>query len=61
MFDPNFDPYDRLVGLEQEVLELRRNFFLRDQQLLQLVSQQNHLITLIRQLRLELDRVKNSD
>jgi hypothetical protein len=61
VFDPDFDPYDRLVGLEQEVLELRRNFFLRDQQLLQLVSQQNHLITLIRQLRLELDRVKNSD
>jgi len=61
VFDPNFDPYDRLVGLEQEVLELRRNFFLRDQQILQLVSQQNHLITLIRQLRLELDRVKNSD
>ncbi len=61
MFDPDFDPYDRLVGLEQEVLELRRNFFLRDQQILQLVSQQNHLITLIRQLRLELDRVKNSD
>jgi hypothetical protein len=61
VFDPDFDPYDRLVGLEQEVLELRRNFFLRDQQILQLVSQQNHLITLIRQLRLELDRVKNSD
>lgn len=61
MFDPDFDPYDRLVGLEQEVLELRRNFFLRDQQILHVVSQQNHLITLIRQLRLELDRVKNSD
>lgn len=61
MFRPEFDPYDKLIGLEQQVQELRRNFFLRDQQIIQLCYQQDQLITLIKQLRLELRTLKSSD
>ena len=61
MFNPDFDPYDRLQALEHQVQELGRNFFLRDQQILQLCYQQDQLITLVKQLRQELVRVKSSD